>query len=117
MDDLRPQAAATIGTDGYQELFAGGTVHLSGDRRLLVAGQLGHYDGPWQPGQNFRKVNAIVRYSQGSATDGFSLTGYFPYFRRGVTRGMVEDLVDPQKEKNKRRSAEVEVVSKMANGG
>jgi hypothetical protein len=33
-----------------------------------------HDDGPWTPPENFRKLNFLLRYSQGSATDGFSLT-------------------------------------------
>src|SRR5207253_7385495 len=35
------------------------------------------FDGPWHPKQNFRKVNALLRYSQGSRADGFSLTGMY----------------------------------------
>lgn len=74
LDELPAQVTGTVGTDGFQDLFGGGTFHLGGDRRLLAAAQLGHYDGPWQPGQNFRKVNAILRYSQGTAGDRFTLT-------------------------------------------
>jgi len=59
----------------------------------------------------------IILYDQPSMYDTYSLTPYFPYFRRGMTRGMVEDLIDPQLEKNKRRSARIEHVSKTANGG
>jgi hypothetical protein len=73
--------AVTVGTDGYQELFGGGTVHFKNGGRLLAAVDLGHYDGAWQPKQNFQKVNAALRYSQGSATDGFSLTGL--YYKSG----------------------------------
>jgi hypothetical protein len=75
VNDLPVQTAVSIGTDGYQDLFGAGTVHLGGDKRLLLAAELEHYDGPWQPGQNFKKVNAIARYSQGDSQDGFTLTG------------------------------------------
>jgi len=47
----------------------------------------------------------------------YSLVGYFPYFRRGVTRGMVEDLLDPNMEINKRRSARVDTISRTAHSG
>ena len=77
LNDMPTQATLTIGTDGYQQIVTGGTYHLADDRRLLGAVELGHYDGPWHPGQNFRKVNALLRYSQGDATDGVSLTGIF----------------------------------------
>jgi hypothetical protein len=76
LNDLPAQVAVTVGTDGYQELFGGGTLHFKNGGRLLAAVDLGHYDGAWQPKQNFQKVNAALRYSQGSATDGFSLTGH-----------------------------------------
>lgn len=82
LNDLPAQVAVTVGTDGYQELFGGGTIHFKHGGKLLAAVGLGHYDGPWQPKQNFQKVNAALRYSQGSATDGFSLTGLY-YKSRG----------------------------------
>jgi len=42
---------------------------------------------------------------------------YFPWFRRGKTRGMGEDLIDPQKEINKRGSAEVDIITRTAHAG
>lgn len=74
LNDLPNRMAATVGTDGYQNIVIGGTLHLKGDGHLLGALELGHYDGPWQPGQNFRKVNGILRYSEGTSQDGFSIT-------------------------------------------
>ena len=41
---------------------------------------------------------------------------FFPYFRRGVTRGMIEDLIDPQDEINKRSSAELNIVMRTSKG-
>jgi hypothetical protein len=77
LNDLPAQMAVTIGTDGYQELFGGGTVHFADGGKLLAAADIGHYDGPWHPAQNFRKVNAALRYSNGTASDGYSITGLF----------------------------------------
>lgn len=62
-------------------------------------------------------VGDMLLHDAPSPYDTYSIAGYFPYFRRGMTRGAVEDLIDPQKEKNKRRSVEVEVTSKLSNGG
>lgn len=59
----------------------------------------------------------LILYDAPSQYDRYTLDPYFPYFRRGMTRGMVEDLIDPQIEKNKRRSARIEIASKTANGG
>ena len=74
-NEIPDQATVSVGTDDYQNLFAGGTLHLGGGRRLLGALEVGRYNGPWRPGQDFKKVNATLRYSQGDAADGFSLTG------------------------------------------
>ena len=52
-----------------------------------------------------------------SPYDGYSLTGFFPWFRRGYSAGMVDDLIDPQNEVNKRTSAETEIIMKSGNGG
>lgn len=62
-------------------------------------------------------IGDMIVHDKESPYDKFSLTGYFPYFRRGITRGAVEDLIDPQREVNKRRSVEIEMLSKTANGG
>jgi hypothetical protein len=74
VNDLPNQISATVGTDGYQEVFSGGTLHLRDGGRLLGGLDLARYDGPWQPGQNFRKVNAVLRYVKGTEKDGFSVT-------------------------------------------
>lgn len=52
-----------------------------------------------------------------SPYDSYTINGYFPYFRRGQTRGMVEDLIDPQREVNKRRSAAIETIMRTSNSG
>ena len=41
---------------------------------LLGAIEAFHNDGPWDPPENFRKLSFVLRYSQGSSTDEFSLT-------------------------------------------
>jgi hypothetical protein len=46
-----------------------------------------------------------------------TLTAFFPYFRRGKTRGMIDDLIDPQREINKRASAMLHVIMTTANSG
>ena len=37
--------------------------------------ELQHYDGPFVNPDDARKENAVLRYSQGDANNGFSLTG------------------------------------------
>jgi outer membrane receptor protein involved in Fe transport len=46
-----------------------------GNGSLLVAGEGIGYDGPWVVPDRQRKLNGVVRYSQGTPLEGFSLTG------------------------------------------
>ncbi|CCE02492.1 conserved hypothetical protein [Bradyrhizobium sp. STM 3809] len=42
---------------------------------MLIAGEAGRYDGPWTTPDDAKKLNGLMRYSQGTATDGVSITG------------------------------------------
>lgn len=56
-------------------------------------------------------------YDDWSPYGTFTVVPYFPYFRRGVTMGLVEDLIDPQMEVNKRRSAQLDSIMRSATAG
>jgi hypothetical protein len=58
-----------------------------------------------------------VLFDQWSPYETYTTTGYFPYFRRGTTKGMIEDLIDPQTEINKKRSILVDILNRNANSG
>lgn len=62
-------------------------------------------------------VGDIIIYDSFSPYKTYTIRPFFPWFRRGITEGMVHDLRDPQKEVNKRRMAEIEIVSRTANSG
>lgn len=62
-------------------------------------------------------VGDIVVYDKWSPYKSYTMTPYFPYFRRGSTRGMMEDLIDPQNEVNKRRSANIDITTRTAHSG
>ena len=67
-------AQVTLGRRGYaRSLLAGSPKLAHGD--LLYGLELFHNNGPWQSPENYRKVNGILRYSEGSRFDGFSITG------------------------------------------
>ncbi|WP_458760165.1 TonB-dependent receptor [Afipia sp. TerB] len=66
-------ASVTMGSFGYWRSL-GITSHKAGEGTLLVAGEVNTYDGPWDNPDNLRKLNGVVRYSQGTRDDGFSLT-------------------------------------------
>lgn len=70
----RSTASVTVGSFGYRRLFGMGSTK-AGDGTLLVAGEAGAYNGPWDNPDDVRKINTLARYTQGTATDGFSLTG------------------------------------------
>lgn len=74
--DSVPKAIAqvTAGSFGYRRFFSMDSVHV-GDGHLLIAGEAGRYDGPWTTPDDAKKLNGLMRYSQGTATDGFSITG------------------------------------------
>ncbi len=59
----------------------------------------------------------ILVYDEWSIYKDYTTVGYFPYFRRGTTRGMIEDLIDPQREKNKKRSVLTDILNRNANSG
>lgn len=47
----------------------------------------------------------------------FTVVPYFPYFRRGKTRGLVDNAVGPQEMLNKAASQFIHIINTMANSG
>jgi hypothetical protein len=66
-------AQLTFGSFGYQRAFAAGSANV-GDGTLLAAFEANKYNGPWEIPDNVRKLNGVLRYSQGTAMDGFTLS-------------------------------------------
>jgi len=64
----------TFGSFGYRRALVAGSTAV-GAGTLLTAFEGVGYDGPWDVSDNIRKLNGVIRYSQGTATDGFTLTG------------------------------------------
>jgi outer membrane receptor protein involved in Fe transport len=71
---IRGLAQVTVGSFGYRRLLGMDSAKL-GDGAVLVAGEIGTYDGPWTHPDDVRKLNGLVRYSRGTATEGVSVTG------------------------------------------
>lgn len=67
-------AQLTLGGNGYVRSLLAGSPELAGGK-LLYGLELFQNDGPWQVAEDYRKFNGVLRYSQGSRHDGFSLTG------------------------------------------
>ena len=64
-----PSAASATGARSRQARRMSATARCS---RPVEAGK---YNGPWDVPDHLRKLNGVLRYSQGTATDGFTLTG------------------------------------------
>ncbi|MGH8221072.1 MAG: TonB-dependent receptor [Steroidobacteraceae bacterium] len=97
-DTIEDQALATVGTLGFQRVFAAGSTPIAGGN-LLGALELQHYDGPWVHPDDQRKANAALRYSAGDATNGLSLTAMFYHDLWSATtdqpvRAISEGLID-----------------------
>ena len=67
-------ASLTAGTFDYQRvLFAGSPEFGSG--ALTYGLEYLHNDGPWDNANDFGKWNGVLRYAQGTAANGFAVTG------------------------------------------
>ena len=73
--DVLPTGVANVGIggNGYRRaLVANSSAVASG--HLLYALELFHNDGPFEVGDGYRKINGVLRYSQGDAKEGFNVT-------------------------------------------
>ena len=66
-------AEVTVGSFGYRRAVAAGSTAV-GAGTMLAAIEGIKYEGPWDVPDNVRKINGVLRYSQGTATDGLTLT-------------------------------------------
>ncbi len=94
LDRIDDQAELTAGTLGFQRLFSAGTVMVDGDSRLLGALELQHYDGPWDNPDDQRKVNAVLRLSDGDERDGYSVTGMLYHDSWNATTDQPERAIE-----------------------
>jgi hypothetical protein len=88
-----PFAELTLGSHNFKRLLAAGS-HTRQDQTWLGAIEIEGNDGPWDVAENLKKVNAVLRYSQGSPTRGFSLTGMAYKSRWTATDQVPQRLID-----------------------
>lgn len=62
-------------------------------------------------------VGDILIHDDWSPYKSMTIIPFFPYFRRGQTRGMVDDLIAPQEQINANRSTAMDMQKRTANGG
>jgi hypothetical protein len=94
LDDIADQVTVTGGSFSYQRLFGAATrPFMSG--RVMGGLELVHYDGPWTHPDNVRKINAVLRYSEGEVREGWSLTGMYYRGLWNATTDQPERAMDP----------------------
>jgi hypothetical protein len=69
-----PLVLLSGGSDGWGRLLGAASPRL-GRGVLLGAIEVNHSNGPWERPDDYRKVNGVLRYSQGDNRNGFSVTG------------------------------------------
>jgi len=98
-------AEAQGGSFGYGKALAADNAALA-NGNLIYAAQFEHNDGPWDIPDDARKLDGLLRYSQGSEAQGFSLTAiaYHNIWHstdqvpdRAITEGLIDRLgaIDP----------------------
>src|SRR6267154_279186 len=73
----RGVASLGIGSNGYRRAMAADSFD-AGPGHLLYGFELFHNDGPWINPEDYRKLNGVLRFSEGTNADGYtmSLMGY-----------------------------------------
>jgi outer membrane receptor protein involved in Fe transport len=66
-------AEVGFGSFGYQRGFTAMSRPV-GNGNLLMAVEGNHLDGPWKNPDDYRKGNGVIRYSEGTADNGWSTT-------------------------------------------
>ena len=66
-------AALTVGPDQYVRTLLAQS-NAMGSGTLLYGLDLSHNNGPWDNPENFGKFSGLLRYSAGTADDGYSIT-------------------------------------------
>ena len=69
-----PFADLSVGTHGYRRALIAGSPE-TGNGNLLYALEWTENNGPWVLPENIGKLNGLLRYSQGSRDNGWSVTG------------------------------------------
>ena len=70
-------ASLALGSNGYRRAMTANSFD-AGPGHLLYGFELFHNDGPWVNPEDYRKLNGVMRFSEGTNADGYtlSLMGY-----------------------------------------
>jgi hypothetical protein len=121
-------ASVGVGSNGYRRAVAANSFD-AGPGHMLYGLELFHNDGPWTNPEDYRKLNGVLRMSEGTNADGYtlSLMGYTGKWnatdqipRRAVDSGMISrfDAIDPTDGgETYRYSVSLDRHKALANGG
>ena len=70
----RPIARLGAGEQGFGRALAAASMAIARGQ-VLGAIEVQHNDGPWIEGDDFKKINGVLRYTRGDSGNSFSLTG------------------------------------------
>jgi hypothetical protein len=89
----RGMAVGTVGQRGYRRGLLADSSAVAGGS-LLYAFEAAHNDGPWDDPERFRRVNGVLRYSFGNASNRSSLTAMAYAARWNATDQIPQRAVD-----------------------
>ncbi len=103
-----------LGSNGYRRLLTAADKETAGGGRWLGAVEVFHNDGPWEVPEHYKRLNGVLRYSEGTRNNGHSLafmaydgdwTSTDQLARRAVDQGLVNRYgsLDPTAGGNTRR--------------
>jgi extradiol dioxygenase family protein len=84
---------AESGSYGYARALAVNNFTL-GRGKLLTALEYEYEDGPWDVPDRYQKLNAVLRYSQGNESDGFSITSTNVHSQWTATNQIAQRVVE-----------------------
>jgi outer membrane cobalamin receptor len=90
---VRNVLSVTAGQDGYARVAVAGSPQV-GSGNLLYAFEVLHNDGPFTNAMDYHKANAVLRYSEGYANNGWSVTAMGYASRWNSTDQVPERAVD-----------------------
>jgi hypothetical protein len=67
-------AQVEIGSFGHRRAVTGMSAPVGGDGSVMVAGEIVHFDGPWDVPEDLHRLNGVMRFSRGSYANGFAIT-------------------------------------------
>ena len=93
--DQLPKTIVSLGfgENGYRRGLIAGSPKVAGGN-LLYALELFHNDGPFTKGDDYRKINGVLRYSRGNAASGFNLTAMAYNSKYNATDQIPQRAVD-----------------------